>query len=447
VPRGRTARELLPWIAFTLAAAAAAAAILWYGRHWSFLYDEWGAILYRRAGGLSAFLAPHNGHLEAIPFALYRALFATAGLDAYGWYQAMGAALHLLCAALLFLYARPRVGPWAALAVTVPLLFLADGWEVLLWPYETSVTIPLAALVAILLVRDSARAHRDLLTAALLLVAFMGSGVAVAVAVVAAVDVLLRDRRAGAIASVAAPSALYAAWFLLYRPNVATPESLRRIPGAIPGGDVGYFDTPSHNIDLLPGWIHRSAKQAANAIFSTPPESLVVPLLVLVLLAAVVVRRRTANARLAALLAGLGSYWLLTGLTRAQLIVPAPRYVYPAALLLLLVAVEALRGIRVRAPALAAAAVVLALVVAADVRTLRRVDRISAPVFASQQRQLRAIEACARTLPPSYLPPDPPLGRVAAVTAGPYLAAVRRLGSPVAGGSGQDVHGARCNQQ
>jgi hypothetical protein len=431
VPRARTDR--LAWLAFAVLAAAAGATILWYGRHWNFLYDEWGAILYRRSGGASSLLAPHNGHLQAIPFAIYRALFATVGIGAYGWYQSLGVLLHVALAGLVFVYARPRLGAWAALLAVVPLLFLADGWEVLFWGYESCVTIPLVALAALLVWRGDTPpdgGHRDVVTALLLLVALMGSGVGIAVAVVVAVEVLLRDRRRAALASVAVPSALYAAWFLFYRPNVSTPESLRQVPGAVPNGDVGYFDTPGEHLDLLPGWLYRSAKQSVNAIFSTPATSSVVPLLVLALLAAVVLRRRNANARVVALVAGLAAYWLLTGLTRAQAIVPAPRYVYPAAVLVLLIVIEVLRDWRPPVRALAVAAVALAFVVAGDVRTLRDIDRISRPVFASQDRQLRQIEADAAAEPPGYVPPHPPLGNVAALTAGPYLAAVKDLGSP-----------------
>src|SRR6266446_2896363 len=56
---------------------AGAAIIAYSGRYWSFFYDEWGTIAYRRSGVFPAFFAPHNGHLMAVVIAVYRVLFAT----------------------------------------------------------------------------------------------------------------------------------------------------------------------------------------------------------------------------------------------------------------------------------------------------------------------------------------------------------------------------------
>ena len=68
-------------VAMVAACVAGALAIVWLARGWDlFFYDEWGTIFYRRSGGLDAFLAPHNGHLQAVVIAVYRALFATVGL-------------------------------------------------------------------------------------------------------------------------------------------------------------------------------------------------------------------------------------------------------------------------------------------------------------------------------------------------------------------------------
>ena len=121
---------------------------------------------------------------------------------------------------------------------------------------------------------------------------------------------------------------LYGVWYLAY--------------GA--GGSTASVD----NLLSTPAYIADAAAAATGAMFGLGVEwgrPLAVALGALLML---VVRRGAADPwRLAALIALPLVFWGLTGLARADLHEPgAPRYLYPGALFLLLIAVEAARGVR-----------------------------------------------------------------------------------------------------
>jgi hypothetical protein len=123
------------------------------------------------------------------------------------------------------------------------------------------------------------------------------------------------------------------------------------------------------------------------------------------------------------------AFWIATGLSRAQLGLPgSSRYIYVGAVFILLLAAEMAVGRRALVPA---ALAILGVFVAASVisnvgalrdggRTLRGTDR-------TVSAELGALELAGASAPATYQP-DP--NRAPQVTAGPYLAAVRDLGSP-----------------
>src|SRR4051812_28719250 len=88
--------------AFAIVALASCVVILRAGRGWTFNVDDWGMILYRRSGGIDAFLAPHNGNFEPALTGMYRLLFATVGLEHFTVYRCVEVAFHLALSALLF---------------------------------------------------------------------------------------------------------------------------------------------------------------------------------------------------------------------------------------------------------------------------------------------------------------------------------------------------------
>ena len=83
----------------------------------------------RRPWRRDIFLEPYNGHLSAVPIAIHKLLFVTVGIDSVALHRLTLLGLHLVCVALLFVYARRRVGDWLAVLVAASLLFLGSGWH------------------------------------------------------------------------------------------------------------------------------------------------------------------------------------------------------------------------------------------------------------------------------------------------------------------------------
>jgi hypothetical protein len=154
-------------------------------------------------------------------------------------------------------------------------------------------------------------------------------------------------------------------------------------------------------------------------------------LLVLALstVAALAARKRV-NARTVALAVTALVFWLGLALTRVQVDFPRSfeesRYLYPGAVLLVLLLVEAVDGIRIPWPAVAAIGVGVAVVIAFDLRKLHWFSGQVRTTFAAEASMMRRAQ-CDRHLP-ATVALDP--AQAPGVTAGPYRAAVRVLGVP-----------------
>src|SRR3954449_2372774 len=224
-------------IVVTVMAFVAAATILHFGRHWTFFFDEWGVIEYRRAGGLPAYLAPLNGHLWLLPIVVYRTLFVVFGLSSYRPYQVVNVAVHVSACLLFFGYARRRIPELLAISFTVLLLFLGAAWQVLFWLMDLGFVFPVIALIALLWVNDVSGRRVAQLDALLVGAALASSGLGISVACAAVIESWAAPDRWRRLRWIALVLALYASWFLLYRPKATTPAGLRSIPGADPRGD------------------------------------------------------------------------------------------------------------------------------------------------------------------------------------------------------------------
>ena len=386
----------------------------------TFWFDEWQWVLDRRGDDLSAFLAPHNGHLTLVPVALYKLLFATAGLENYTPYRVMVVAAHLGCVALLFAYARRRVGDPAALGAAVLLLVLGPAWQNILWPFQVGWLVSLAAGVGALLALDRGDRRGDVAAAALLALALASSGLGVVIALGIAVELLVARGRRRAIWIAAAPLGLYAIWW------------------------IGYQDTDfiRHNLVLAPGFAADAAAGAVAAltgltgpVTSDNGATLAWGRPLAVAAAALIAWRvsvlRPVPPRVIGLLAVLLGFWLLTGVQRADKSSPdSSRYLYVGALFLLLLATELARGARWSRPAAAALAAAAGLAVLANLGDLREAGRYLRAQAQPARADLAALELgrpqrdhVARSFP-GY--------PFLVVRAGPYRDAAAELGSPAA---------------
>jgi hypothetical protein len=345
-----------------------------------------------------------------VPVLIYKTIFATAGIDSYTPFRVAGVAVHLLVLVLLFLYARRRVGDAPALGAAAVIALLGPAWPDVLWPFQTGFLGSLAAGLGALLALDRGDRRGEIAAAALLGVALASSSLGIPLFIAAAIEILGRPDRRARWRILLAPALLYAAWYLGY------------------GGGDGKESVD--NLLSTPAYMADAAAAAVGAVFGLGTEwgrPLVVALAALLV---TVVRRGVADPwRLAALIALPLVFWALTGIARADLHEPgAPRYLYPGALFVLLIAIEAARGVRVTRGALAALAALIALVSVANLGALRN----GAGYLRDQTAELDgALAALQLAAPHGVSPAFQPQPTVAPqITAGPYLAAVKNLGSP-----------------
>src|SRR5262249_7292455 len=99
---GRLDQRTVSWAALVVLLLATGIFLFRETRATTLWFDEWSWALHRRGGGADALLDPHNQHLSLIPVAIYKLLFATAGLGDYRPYRALGIIGHLGCVALVF---------------------------------------------------------------------------------------------------------------------------------------------------------------------------------------------------------------------------------------------------------------------------------------------------------------------------------------------------------
>jgi hypothetical protein len=406
--------------------------ILHAGRAWTLNNDDWGMILYRRSGGPAAFLAPHNGNLEPLLVMLYRLLFAIVGLRHYLLYRLIELAFHLLLAVMLFEYLRRRLQPAIALLLTLPVLFLANGYSVLIWSYDCVWIIPLICLLVILLLRDRGSSGAPWATCLVLLLAVTTSGPAIPVLVVVAVDTLLEPRRRREWWAVALPVAVYLVWFTAYRSHALTPLSLRSIPGAVPTGDA-QSSLHAASIPHLPHAVLQTVNSAAGGILGLRAASYLPLGLVSILVVLLIHSTRIVNRRAIAFAAGAVTLWLLVASVRSGQY-GANRYVYSGAVLLVLTIGELAASLAIRRVQLIAAAAATAAVLAFDAHHLHQDSRFVIPGFATVRAQLEQL-GCQRGAPSSAAT----TALLPLVTRGPLQAAEHALGSPI--GSCPDAGG------
>jgi hypothetical protein len=169
-------------------------------------------------------LAPFNGHLALGGRFTYETVFATIGAH-YTAFVVVDALGICACAALVYVFARRRLGEVAALAPALLVLFLGSAREQFLWPLDFNTSLALAAGLAAILCLDGAAdgtktghmdrfSSRDLLACLLLGVAAAMIEVGLAFIVGAALAIALAPRPTRRVWIVAAPVVLYAGWWV-----------------------------------------------------------------------------------------------------------------------------------------------------------------------------------------------------------------------------------------
>lgn len=426
IPRGRRAEVSLarlrrlglwPWGALAVMLLAVAAFCLHETAGTTFWVDEWSWILNRRSGGLSTFLTPHNEHLSLVPVAIYRVLFATAGLRDYGPYRVVVTALHLICITLVFLYIRVRVGDYLALLAAALLLLFGPGWQDFLWPFQLAWLIALAAGIGALLMLDRGSRRGDIGACLLLALSLASAGPSLGIACGLLFEVSAR-RRPRNLWIVLAPLALYGLWWLTYQHSTLT----------------------RHAVVLTPQFVMREAAGALSALVglgNDTSDSFLDwgPPLIVAATALLVWRRRWLGRlprRAVTLLVIVLSLWTIIALARANglgFIANGndSRYLYVSVVLIVLLIAELSRGVRVGALGGAAVGAIVAVVMLSNIGPLRDGARNLQEQARVTKAQLSALDLTRMIVSPSFRPAGIPFG---IVPAGAYFAAERALGWP-----------------
>jgi hypothetical protein len=425
--RPRSSR--LAWIALAVMLVATAGFLWHLTRQTTFWFDEWQWVLYRRGNNPGTFLTPHNEHLSLVPVAIYKFLFATVGIDDYRPYRALVIAGHLTCSALVFVYARRRVGDLLGLLAAALLLFLGPAWQDIIWPFQIAWLISLVAGVGAFLMLDRADRVGDLAACGLLALAIASSGLGLPLAVGMTVEVLWGRHNLRSAWIVLGPLALYGIWWLAYHSNTMTGQHWR------------------HDLVLIPPFVAAAAAAAVASVAglagptgNVGPQSPLdfgAPLLAasVALVAWRLVRLRPVPTRVLALLAAMFSFWTLTAIGRAWLGLSAAyqsRYLYVGGIFLILLAVELLRGVSL--PRLAAP--LLALAVAAAAISNIGAYRVGAAYVRNQAKLTRAdlgaLDITRGIVSPGYVSTVFPGVPFVTIRAAPYFSAERALGTPAA---------------
>ncbi len=331
--------ERFAWAWLAAAMAVALATILWMGRGTTFGADELSWLIQSPALTLEGALHPHDGHLILISRLVYKAMLEAFGTS-YLPFRLLAASSVLLTVALFFVYLKRRVPAFVALAPCVVLLFFGSDWLHVLVGNAFTVLLAVSCGIGALLALERRDFRGDLVAGALLCLGILTYSVALAFIAGAALMLVLDRNRWRRIWVVAIPLVLYGAWFVW----------ARRF-GSAPGNQAQF----SHLV-LLPSWGFQALSRVFGALTGLEysfPESgrsfQAGPTLAFLALIGLGFRlkRGRVPASLWAALAVLVAIWGLGVLTGGANRAPdSSRYLFPGAVVALLVMAGCAAGLR-----------------------------------------------------------------------------------------------------
>ncbi len=421
-----------PWSpASALLAAAMLASgtlLVVLGSRLTFILDDWVFILYKRGFNADTFFLPDNEHLVAGPVAVWQLLLNTFGMSSMVPFRIVSTAMFLLGAWFLFVWIKRRLGEWPALIATVPVLFLGAAFDDFLWFSSITFLGAMACGLGMLVALDRRDRLGDVFACAWLIGSMLFSSLWLAFAAGALVDIVLRrgdrDWRRRAFL-LAVPLVLYGLWWLGWGHKEESAITL-------------------HNIAATPLFVLDSFAAALAALFglATPAEGMASPSgldwgrPLAIALGALGVWRLYRLERIPrslwVVLTVVIAFWVLGGFAVKPGRVPwASRYQYPGAALMLLVAAELLRGVKLDRRALVAALVVVGAAVLSNVLFLHEAYTSYRSTTQLERADLAALEIARNTVEPNFfLDEENADTGVVHVDAGSYLSARDAYGSP-----------------
>lgn len=415
-----------PLVLLAVAMVAAAAVLLDYGSKLTFFQDSWEFLMWRRDPSVATLLEPHNEHIVLLPVLITQASLRLFGMSSMTPELVLLVVLELAVAALLFVYARRRLGPWPALFAATLLLFLGPAWQDLLWPFQVGfVGASLFGLAALLALEDEDD-RRDIAACAFLAIAIAFSSLGIAFAVAAAVNVLQRRREHGLRRAYVfvLPLLLYAGWYLGW-------------------GHEADNNFSAHNVLVSPRYVWEGLVASLDSLLAlgTISDEVVgrskwgAPLLIALLALAAYggYRRRGFFPGLWPVLAAAATFWFLAAFNEGPGREPySSRYLYVGVLFVLLIAVNLLQGAKLNRWALLAGAAATCVVVGFNLVPLREGRDFFEKQTVLTRADLAAIEIAGDSVDPSFRLSPEAAGTVflGEIEAGEYLRAVEEYGSP-----------------
>jgi hypothetical protein len=421
-----------PLIALAGAIAVATALILFETRD-SALYNDEVAFYQGLANefGMETVLTPRNGHLLAVATLLYELVFTSFGPD-YLVLRIVDVLGLAALAVVLYAYLRRRLDPWLALAPVVVTLFLGASWETLLWPFSVATFVfALAAGIGALLLVERRDRGGDLAACGLLIFGLACHSIALPFVVGIAVMLLWRKRNRGRAWVFLVPLILYAAWWIWALKFESTSALDAVNVWIIPAYSAEALAAVLASITGLGATIGGGGLNPTIQIDSDWGQ-----ILAIVAVVALVVRltRRRIPIALVATLAMLATYWTMAALSLGPERAPdESRYILPGAVLVFLVAANALSGVRIPPAARIAVLAVTVFAVATGVRQLHDGALFLRDYSLRAQATASGIEEAEASVPPGYEPRNDPslVGTVPPqlpLTAGGYFEGRREFG-------------------
>jgi hypothetical protein len=314
------------------AGIAGCLALLWLSRAYTFYFDEWSFITQAPGATPGWIFTPHNEHPAILFRIVYWVLLNTAGLRTYVPYMVVLLALHLANVLLLFELVRRRNGELIGLAAAALLLVGGAGWEDVLWAFQMAWLASTALGLGMLIAIDGPPSHRRTGTAAALLAGSLAfSGIGVVFAIAATVDLLLgRERRR------------YIVWLV--------PVALLLLIWYLAIGHTGNHPNPpptAGNVLLLPGYVSWGLAQSAGGVIGVSGWPAVLALAAAIAVIARTWWRRGADALAVSVAVALVGFYVVTGLSRAQIGIQqsgASRYDYIGTALWIVLLADAARA-------------------------------------------------------------------------------------------------------
>lgn len=392
-----------------------------------FLSDEWQFLFFRQGFEPGMALSAYYEHLLVIPTYVYSTLIELFGMDSARPIQVVAILAFLGMNVLLYIYLRRRVGAWAAVIGTGLILFLGAAFEDLLLGFQLNYYGAMACGLGALIALDRDDRRGDLF-AALLLVAGIGfSSLIFPFLAAAVVEWMLNPReRRRRIFVPGTAIGLWVLWWLGWGHEAESGFEL-----------AGVGDLPSYLFTAIPA-AFTSLVGLATGDGSSPDQPHLIwgRIICLVALAAAgwrIYRLGRVPRDVWITLAAALSFFTLAGINSDEYRLPtSSRYQLPGGLLILLVAANLLRGIRIPRAALVVAAALAVLAAFGGIRLMEReaTERWEPASFAARL-SLGAIDLAGPAIAPGYqidLRTNPDRDRL--IPIGLYRETTDRHGSP-----------------